>query len=409
MGNLNWNGLTSFVFNVRTPYYTSTNSLTVSVNVAPVNDPPVANSNSFTFNAETDYIIQLTGNDVDSTVFTYTITVLPTSGTLKNCLAADCASTQDVVINTPYSTSYFVYNGGYLYYGSNSFDFFMKDDSGDSSNVATISLNVLRVDHPPTGADGYINATYPSNGTVVTFYVADVDTPLANVQVIVLSNDFPGSLYQMDGTPITAASTTVTSSNFSVLYVPVKNINIDKSAPVGGIKYWLYDGEKYADVSYTVLLYVNNANLPPVPTVRTASGIEDQDIVIQFNATDDDSAVKTYVFTITQVPAKGKLYQFDNVTLITNGATVTDSQFRVTYRADPYGYGSNYDRFYYSVTNSYDSLTSDAVYLDITIAHVNHQPVASIAVEPVCDENGFVTFALTGNALLENSLTLCRI
>jgi hypothetical protein len=61
-------------------------------------------------------------------------------------------------------------------------------------------------------------------------------------------------------------------------------------------------------------------------------GIEDQDIQIQFSATDADTATTIFKFTITTPPTHGTLYQQDGVTVITAGANVTDPAFRVIYR-----------------------------------------------------------------------------
>src|SRR5439155_25418729 len=55
---------------------------TITIEVTPVNDPPVANSQSVTNNEDTPLAITLTGSDVESDTLTFRIVTPPAHGTL---------------------------------------------------------------------------------------------------------------------------------------------------------------------------------------------------------------------------------------------------------------------------------------------------------------------------------------
>src|SRR5439155_1283648 len=56
---------------------------TITIQVTPVNDPPVANSQSITNNEDTALAITLTGSDVESDALTFRIVTPPAHGTLS--------------------------------------------------------------------------------------------------------------------------------------------------------------------------------------------------------------------------------------------------------------------------------------------------------------------------------------
>ncbi len=108
---------------------------TFVLTVTPVNDPPVAASQSVTTNEDTQKSITLTGSDVDGDALTFSVVTGPAHGTLTG--------------TAPNLT----YKPSANYNGADSFTFKANDGSANS-NTATISINVLAVNDPPSFTKG---------------------------------------------------------------------------------------------------------------------------------------------------------------------------------------------------------------------------------------------------------------
>src|SRR5207253_10737798 len=105
----------------------------VRIEVAAVNDPPVAAAQSVTTNQDTAKAITLTASDVDGDPLTYAMVTPATHGTLSG-----------VAPNVTYTSA-----AGY--FGPDSFTFKANDGTVDSA-VATVSLTVVHVNHAPVAA-----------------------------------------------------------------------------------------------------------------------------------------------------------------------------------------------------------------------------------------------------------------
>ncbi len=144
---------TSFTFQVQNSLAISANSYTFTIQVTPVNDPPVANPDNATTSEDTPVAIDVKANDtdIDSNLDpkTVVITTPPAHGTVS------VNPTTGVVTYTPDPN----------YSGPDSFQYTIKDIQGAVSNVATVSLTVTPVNDPPvaqTIADTLINPNLPS-------------------------------------------------------------------------------------------------------------------------------------------------------------------------------------------------------------------------------------------------------
>ncbi len=103
---------------------------TFTITVQPVNDRPVANSQSIALAEDATVTITLTGSDVDGNPLTYTILTQPSHGTLTG----------------PGTSPN--YRPAANYFGSDSFTFKVNDGVVDSE-VATVAITVLPVDDSP--------------------------------------------------------------------------------------------------------------------------------------------------------------------------------------------------------------------------------------------------------------------
>jgi hypothetical protein len=162
----NVNGSDTFGFTASDGNRTS-NEATVSVDIAAVNDPPVAADSAIATAANVPITGTFIAEDIDSASLSYTIV---TNGSLGVAEVLDAAS--GLFRYTPSANSS----------GADQFTF-QVTDGGLVSNVATVSVAIAATNHPPnalrgvlttthgTAVNGVLAATDP-DGDVVTFSVA---------------------------------------------------------------------------------------------------------------------------------------------------------------------------------------------------------------------------------------------
>jgi hypothetical protein len=118
----NLNGIDTFVFQV-TDGINTPSSATITINVAAVNDAPVANAQTLSATGGTPLAIALTGSDVEASALTYAVVSDPTHGTLTGTLP-----------NLSYKAEK-------RYNGADTFTFRVNDGALNSS-IATVTINV---------------------------------------------------------------------------------------------------------------------------------------------------------------------------------------------------------------------------------------------------------------------------
>ena len=165
----NYNGPASFTYTV-SDGHGGTASATVNVAVTPVNDAPVATGDSYSTDEDTALTVPAAGvlandSDVEGDALAAVLVAGPQHGTLA--LNADGS---------------FTYTPDANYNGPDSFSYKANDGSADS-NVATVSINVLSVNDPPTPQND--NATGAANDALTT----PEDTALTIAPATLLAND----------------------------------------------------------------------------------------------------------------------------------------------------------------------------------------------------------------------------
>jgi len=156
-----YHGPDSFTFVVNDGH-TDSEPATVSIEVTPVNDAPVAKTQSVLADQDTPLPITLTGSDVDGDSLVFSIVSGPGNGSLSG---------------TPPNLTYVPAPG---YSGSDSFAFTVSDGNLEST-PATVSVTVIAYNHPPSASTQSVSTSE--------------DTPLS----ITLSG------YDVEGSPLTFA------------------------------------------------------------------------------------------------------------------------------------------------------------------------------------------------------------
>jgi VCBS repeat-containing protein len=188
--NANFFGADSFTYTV-SDGNGNFDSATVTVNVANVNDPPVANNDNYSMNQDT------------------TLTVMPAAGVLANDTDIDNASLSATYVagNGPFHGSLglnadgsFTYTPDPGYTGTDTFDY-VAGDGTDSSNLATVTVNVNDTQAPTVNCAVATALLWPPNSDLVnvglTVSASDNDGEAPTVQIDVFSDE--DDTTQLDG------------------------------------------------------------------------------------------------------------------------------------------------------------------------------------------------------------------
>ncbi len=228
----NWNGADSFTYKASDGALDS-NVATVTIAVTPVNDAPVAASDSYSTDRDISLNISAPGvlhndSDIDSANLTAIQMSNPAHGT--------------ATLNANGSFSYTPATG---YSGSDNFTY-QANDGSLSSNVATISITVTGANRPPVAADDA--------------FATDEDTSLTITAPGVLSTDSDS-----DGDALTAVKesnpshgTLTFNANGSFTYHPAVNWNGTNS-----FTYKASDGLLPSNVA-AVTITINPVNDAPI-------------------------------------------------------------------------------------------------------------------------------------------------
>jgi len=148
-----YNGSDAFSFKANDGVLDS-NTATVALTVKPVNDAPVGSSTTVTGNEDTVIPITLSATDAENDPLVYTITTLPTHGTM-----------------TPSSTTTYAYQPAANFNGTDSFTFKASDGLAESA-LTTINIVVLPVNDAPVALPGSIAV---STGETAPLHLNAVD------------------------------------------------------------------------------------------------------------------------------------------------------------------------------------------------------------------------------------------
>lgn len=150
-------------------YYVATDGMfttpptKVTINVIPVNDPPIAVDDNVTATEDVPSPLPILANDRDVdnqlTVSMVSITTPPQHGTIS------------------FSNGQVIYTSHTDYFGPDTFQYMLTDPHGATSNIATVQVTVLPVNDAPVAAPDV--ATTPED-TPVTIHVLANDTDIDN-------------------------------------------------------------------------------------------------------------------------------------------------------------------------------------------------------------------------------------
>jgi gliding motility-associated-like protein len=381
LGNLtfdpaaNWNGSTSFGWNgYDGTVYASANA-TVNITVTAVNDAPVAVNDAVTTNEDTPVTINVTTNDtdVDGTINVSTVDLDPTTAGIQTTwsVAGEGSYNVDalgVVTFTP----------ALNYNGAATVNYTVQDNSGATSNVATLTVTVTAVNDAPVVSD--INKTI-NEDTQLTFATADFTGKFADVdgnsmtKVKITSLPANGTL-KLSGVAVIAGDEILTANLANLTFSPTMNWNGSTTFGWNG-----NDGIVYAAANATAFITVAPSNSVPLAVGDLITTDEDTPIIMASVAGNDiSSADGGNIWSLVGVNGGA-----------THGKVIMSVTGTYSYTPDANFNGS--DRFIYKLCDADGDCSSAAV--TITIKSVNDLPLAvddvATTLEDITIVNGTVT------------------
>ncbi|MCK6392377.1 retention module-containing protein, partial [Zoogloea sp.] len=277
-----------------------TASSTVTVNVTPVNDNPVANPDVATTLENTPVTVPVLGNDSDPEGNPLTVT----GATVDPALGSVAINPDGTLTFTPAPD----FNGPVV------INYTISDGQGGTA-TSTVTVNVTPDNAPPVANPD--SATTPE------------DQPIT---VNVLGNDS-----DPDGDPLSVTGATVDPAKGTVVVNPDGTLTFNPAANVNGpvvVTYTIADGNGGTATS-TITIDVTPQNDAPVATPDSTTTPEDQPVTVNVLGNDSDPDGDTLTVTGASVdPAKGSVVVNPDGTLTFTPAANINGPVLVTYTID---------------------------------------------------------------------------
>ena len=310
----NLNGSDSFTFTVTDNNGVISAPATVTLNIASVNDLPVATAQSVSTLRNVALSITLAATDVDGTVTSYAYNQ-PSHGTVTG--------TGPNVTYTPTS--------GYV--GPDSFQFYATDNLGGEGFPATVTVTVTPNAVPIATSQSV--TTIEDTATSITLAGTDAD-----------------------GSVVAYAVTSVPAKGVLSGTAPLLTYTPSADATGGDMfTFTVTDDGGATSAAGTVSLAITPVNDAPTATALSVTTNEDTAVAVSLAGTDVDGTIASY--TVVTNPTQGAL---------------SGTAPALTYTPTANANGS--DSFTYSVTDD-GGLTSAVVTVALTVSPVNDLPTAT--------------------------------
>jgi hypothetical protein len=262
----NYNGPASITYTVNDNGGATTNVATVSITVTPVNDAPVAVNNTATTAEDTPVSVNIVTNDtdIDGTINAASVDLDPTTAGQQTTLTT-AQGTWSVTNGNLTFTPVANYNG------PASITYTVNDNSGATSNVATVSITVTPVNDAPI-ANNDLATTNEDSPVVINVLGNDTDIEgLNNSSVTITVQPTNGTV---SVNPTTGAITFTPAANFFGTTTFTYQV-CDNGTPV------LCDDA-------VVTITVNAVNDAPIANNDNATTAEDTPVTLNITTNDTD-------------------------------------------------------------------------------------------------------------------------
>jgi gliding motility-associated-like protein len=352
----NFHGTSAITYTVNDNVGATSNAATITVTVTSINDLPVANNDATTTTESVPVNLTVVTNDtdVDGTIDVSTVDLNTTLAGIQDnnttTGGAFTVSNLGVVTFTPNGTFSGVTTLGYR----------VNDNSGGTSNTATISITVTAVNDPPVANN---DAATTTEDVAVTLNVVANDTDedgTISASTVDLIPSTPGP----NNSVSTTQGTFVVNASGIVTFTPTLNFNGTASTP-----YTVNDNGGLTSNEATITITVTPVNDAPLAVNDVLSTTEDQAGSVNIIANDSDVDGTIDLSTIDLNTALGGVQNVHSVpggTFTTNIATGL-----VTFTPTP-NFSGTFNLPYRVSDNN--GLVSNQASIAVTVTAVNDPP-----------------------------------
>ncbi|MDC3287438.1 Ig-like domain-containing protein [Candidatus Marinimicrobia bacterium] len=330
-----WNGSDSFTYKANDGTIDS-NTATVTITVAAINDVPVVSDSTLTIDEDTTLILNDRGTDKQGN-HVFRVTDVDSDLQYPNMGFSwwDIANSFDgsIGFEAYESGQYTIFTPTQDFNGTTTINYIATDSAGGQSSIATITLNINNIDDAPVANNITSSVDEDMTGHTVTIVGdseggSDVDGDALTFSIVTPPSN--GSIYNDSGGGIPDGDALVAgdalTSSFTI-YNPNANFNGSDT-----FTFKANDGALDSNVG-TVTMNVNAVNDAPVASPISVATRENVPVNLGLSATDvDGSSIFTYA--IQTPPTNGTIVTSDNIIFVYSPSTGFIGQDIATYTAN---------------------------------------------------------------------------
>jgi autotransporter-associated beta strand protein len=365
--NLNFNGNATFTYTIQDNGTTNgfadpkSTTVTVTIPVSNVNDPPLAFSNSLSAVSAVATPGTLLATDFD-TGDTLSYALVDQNG-VPIANGSNIASAHGTVQITNAASGAFTYTSDVGYTGPGTFFFKVTDSQNASSNIAQVSITVTQNNNP-------VNQP-PVVQTPPPFSTAEDTTLVGNLSSFASDPNNDPLTFSVLPTANTHGNVSINQNSGVFTYVPDANYN----GPADFL-FFVNDGTVNSNAT---LVTISVAAIPDAPTITTNTLNISEGATVTFGvnagntiaANDVDLPAPTLTFTVSNV-SRGQF-------LLNGTPTLTFTQTNVNNGNVQFVHDGSEVAPAYTLTVSDGTLSSQASVAAVTFTNVNDAPVGQTA------------------------------
>jgi gliding motility-associated-like protein len=384
----NFNGTATVDYIVDDNEGLSSNTATVTITVNSVNDLPVANDDATTTNEEIPVTINVVGNDtdVDGTINTATVDLNTSASGIQNS-----RNTSDGTYSVN-ASGIVTFTPALNFSGTALLTYAVDDNSGGTSNNATITIVVSNVNQNPVAADDAAT-TVEDNPVSVNVLSNDTD----DGSLAPATTDLDPSVAGRQTTHVATEGTFSINNTGVLTFTPAADFN-----GTANVQYTIEDDEGATSNSATVTITVTAENDLPIAVADAGNTNEDNAVTLNVLTNDSDP---DGTLDATTVDLDISTAGIQNTRTTASGTYSVDGSGNVAYT--PTANFNGVATVQYTVRDNAGG-TSNAATLTITVNPVNDLPVAANDAAST-DEGDPVAFNVVSNDTDDGSINATTV